>query len=143
MYTDIFIPIGVCRNSYSLTKNLKTREHCALSAFRVRFGVLRVVTDHGAHRLHSYHFSYTGAQYFAIVQMSVGKCFPLLFSPSSFAYMLYVRIIQLPDHFHRGARGIPTHLYSFLPGFVDFTVGFLAGVSRCSNQITYSRLGPR
>ena len=30
-----------------------------------------------------------------------------------------------------------------LPGFVDFTVGFLAGVSRCSNQITYGRLGPR
>ena len=44
---------------------------------------------------------------------------------------------------HRGGRGIPTRLRHLLPGFVDFTVGFLAGVSRCSNQITYGRLGPR
>ena len=42
-----------------------------------------------------------------------------------------------------GARGIPTRLRHLLPGFVDFTVGFLAGVSRCSNQITYGRSGPR
>ena len=45
--------------------------------------------------------------------------------------------------FHRGARGIPSHLRCFLTGFVDFTVGFLAGVSRCSNQIIYGTLRPR
>ena len=38
-----------------------------------------------------------------IVQMSVGKCFPLLFSPSFFAYMLYDLIIQLPP----GGQGHP------------------------------------
>ena len=50
-----------------------------------------------------YIYTNTRAHYFAIVQMSVAFCLPLLFSPSFFAYMLYVRIIQLPP----GGQGHP------------------------------------